>query len=75
MTFVRCPQCDLPAKVTDRFSFASTSGPIEHLKIVCAGGHWFTPQAADVQALPDAPPAEAAEARALRHATVRRKAA
>jgi hypothetical protein len=72
MTFVRCPECDLPATVTDRFSFASTDGPVEHLKIVCVGGHWFTPQAADVQAIPGATPAEAA---ALRRATARREAA
>lgn len=75
MTFVRRPRCDLPAKVTDRFSFASTGGPVEHLKIVCAGGRWFAPQAAEAQAIPDATPAEAAEARALRCATARRKAA
>jgi hypothetical protein len=72
MSLVRCPQCDLPAKVTDRFSFASTGGPLEHLKIVCAAGHWFTPRAADVEAIPEA---EAAEARALRRTTARRRAA
>ena len=62
MTFVRCPQCDLPAEVTDRFSFASTGGPVEHLKITCAAGHWFTPPAADVEPISDA------EAAALRRA-------
>jgi hypothetical protein len=57
MTFVRCPQCDLPAEIVDRFTFASTGGPAEHVKTVCVGGHWFTPLAADVEALPVAPPA------------------
>jgi hypothetical protein len=52
MTFVRCPQCDLPAEITDRFSLASTDGPAEHVKTKCAAGHWFTPLAADVEALP-----------------------
>lgn len=54
MTFVRCPQCDLPAEITDRFSFASTDGPAEHVKTKCAAGHWFTPLAADVEELPAA---------------------
>lgn len=57
MTFVRCPQCDLPAEIVDRFTLASTGGPTEHVKTMCVGGHWFTPLAADVQALALAPPA------------------
>lgn len=39
--FVACPQCDLPATVEWRQEAGSTGGPLEHLKIRCAGGHWF----------------------------------
>jgi hypothetical protein len=42
MTCAPCPQCYRPAEIVDRFSLASTSGPYEHVKIVCPGGHWFT---------------------------------
>jgi hypothetical protein len=76
MSSVRCPQCELPAEVIDRFSFASTGGQLVHLKIVCAAGHWFTPRAADVEAIPEAPAVGSMEAMALRRAMmVRRKAA
>jgi hypothetical protein len=36
---VSCPACALPASVADRFSLASTDGPIEHVRVSCAGGH------------------------------------
>jgi hypothetical protein len=49
MTYARCPECELPAEILDRFSLNSTDGPVEHLKIRCLGGHWFTPCALDVQ--------------------------
>jgi hypothetical protein len=65
MTSAPCPQCDRPAEIVDRFSLASTSGPYEHVKIVCPGGHWFTLPAEDVEAVPqsvqDGAPAEARE--------------
>jgi hypothetical protein len=49
--FVRCPQCGLPAEITDRFTLAGTSGPVEHVRTVCVGGHWFTPLVDDVEEL------------------------
>jgi hypothetical protein len=49
MNYVRCPQCELPATIIDRFSLNSTDGPVEHLKIRCMSGHWFTPCAQDVE--------------------------
>jgi hypothetical protein len=49
MTYARCPQCDLPAKIVDRFSLSSTDGHAEHLKIICLAGHWFTPMAHEVE--------------------------
>jgi hypothetical protein len=48
---VRCPQCGLPAEITDRFTLAGTSGPVEHVRTMCAGGHWFTPLVDDVEEL------------------------
>jgi hypothetical protein len=61
MTTAPCPQCDRPAEIVDRFSLASTSGPYEHVKIVCSGGHWFTLPAEDV--IPQSLAAAPAEAR------------
>lgn len=40
-----CPQCGLPAQIVDRFSLGGSAGPVEHVKIVCVAGHWFTPLA------------------------------
>jgi hypothetical protein len=51
MTDVRCPECDLPAEIADRFTLAGTDGAQEHVKVVCVAGHWFTPQADDVEAV------------------------
>jgi len=39
--FVACPQCDVPATIEWRQDVGSTGGPMEHLKIRCASGHWF----------------------------------
>ena len=49
MTYARCPRCDLPANIVDRFSLTSTDGPVNHVKIVCVGGHWFTPATDEVE--------------------------
>jgi hypothetical protein len=49
MTYARCPECDLPAQIVDRFTLQSTDGPIDHVKIACFGGHWFTPQANELE--------------------------
>lgn len=44
---IACPEpaCRAPATVVGRFVPASTNGPVEHLKIGCLDGHWFTPPA------------------------------
>jgi hypothetical protein len=52
MELVRCPQCESPAEIIDRFTLGGTGGPLEHVKTRCADGHWFTPRAADVQTIP-----------------------
>ena len=42
---IYCPQpsCGLPAEIVDRWVWASTDGPVEHVRTWCANGHWFTP--------------------------------
>ena len=35
------PSCGAPAEVTDRFTLASTDGPVEHVKTLCARQHGF----------------------------------
>ena len=51
MHYARCPECELPAEVIDRFSLYSTDGPIDHVKIACLRRHVFTPPAAGVSFL------------------------
>jgi hypothetical protein len=53
MTYVHCPQCDLPAEITDRFTLAGAGGALTHVKTVCVAGHWFTPREEDVETLLD----------------------
>jgi hypothetical protein len=50
MDIVACPDptCPAPAWVYDRWTWASTNGPVEHVKTGCEGGHWFTPLAASL---------------------------
>jgi hypothetical protein len=66
MTYARCPECDLPARIVDRFTLTSTDGPLEYLKIICLGGHWFTPHAEDVETfsgpVPQAAPGDTRQA-------------
>ena len=42
---IDCPQagCGVPARIVDRWVWASSNGPVEHVKTWCANGHWFTP--------------------------------
>jgi len=35
------PDCGAPAKVTDRFTMASTDGAVVHVETICARQHWF----------------------------------
>jgi hypothetical protein len=42
---IACPECGAPAWITERFSFDSTAGPVEHLKTGCVNHHWLTPLA------------------------------
>jgi hypothetical protein len=39
---LECPTCGLPAEITDRFTLDGVPTPIEHVKLVCVQGHWYT---------------------------------
>jgi hypothetical protein len=41
LTVISCPECGVPAEITDRFSLASTDGPVAHVATSCAAGHHF----------------------------------
>jgi hypothetical protein len=42
VTILDCPLCGLPAEIVARFTFDGSPGPVEHVKVLCVGGHWFT---------------------------------
>jgi len=39
LTVISCPECGVPAEITDRFSLPSTDGPVAHVATSCASGH------------------------------------
>jgi hypothetical protein len=41
MTVIPCPECGVPAEITDRFTLPSTDGPVAHVATACAAGHCF----------------------------------
>lgn len=41
LTLIACPQCALPAEITDWFSLCSTDGPVDHVAMNCVDGHHF----------------------------------
>jgi hypothetical protein len=46
MDIIICPDhnCGAPAEIIDRWTFASTDGPLLHLKTRCLRGHCLTPR-------------------------------
>jgi hypothetical protein len=40
-TLISCPACALPAEITDRFTLASTDGPVDHIGLACIADHHF----------------------------------
>ena len=50
------PTCPAAAMIIDRWTWRSTSGPVEHVKTRCARGHWFTPTLDALAAQPAPPP-------------------
>ena len=68
---LNCPTCGLPAEITDRFTLDGAPGPVEHVKLVCVEGHWYTPAVDRLPAAepePDSPSNTAAAARSSRPA-------
>ena len=43
MPAMQCPRCGLPAWIADRFTLDGAPEAVEHVKLVCAARHWFTP--------------------------------
>jgi hypothetical protein len=41
LCFISCPDCGLPAVVTDLFTLGSADGPVEHVGLACVAGHCF----------------------------------
>jgi hypothetical protein len=41
MSAITCPECGAAAEITERFSLASTDGPVAHVALSCAGGHHY----------------------------------
>jgi hypothetical protein len=56
MDLTRCPTCDLPAEVLERFVLESTAGPMEHVAIRCVQRHVYRMPLALLVPLPVANP-------------------
>jgi hypothetical protein len=43
MQLTQCPEpaCDGLAEIVDRFAVPSTSGLVEHVRVLCLHRHWF----------------------------------
>jgi hypothetical protein len=41
LTLISCPEYRVPAEITERFHLPSTDGPVDHVVVDCAGGHYF----------------------------------
>ena len=52
MTAVTCPGCGAAAEITERFTLASTDGPVAHVALSCAGGHHYRMAADKLPARP-----------------------
>jgi hypothetical protein len=40
---LKCPDCGRPAEITQRFTLDGAPTAVEHVRVVCVAGHWFTP--------------------------------
>lgn len=52
---VSCPDCGVPAEITERFCLPSTDGPVDHIVVHCAAGHHFAMAADRLPALQPQP--------------------
>ena len=41
LALTSCPDCHAPAEITDRFTLASTDGPVAHVAVSCLAGHHY----------------------------------
>jgi hypothetical protein len=57
LTVIACPQCRVPAEITECFSLPSTDGPVAHVAVGCASGHHFRMSAGRLPAPPPRQPA------------------
>ena len=37
-----CPGCGAPMEIIDRFTLYGVPAPVEHVKVRCVVGHWYT---------------------------------
>jgi hypothetical protein len=65
-TLVSCPDCGVPAQITERFCLPSTDGPVDHIAVHCAAGHHFRMPADRLAAPADQRPAPADQRRGRR---------
>jgi hypothetical protein len=54
---VSCPDCGIPAEITERFCLPSTDGPVDHVVVHCAADHHFRVAADRLPTLRPRPPA------------------
>ena len=67
MTTVTCPGCGAAAEITERFTLASTDGPVAHVRAVRAGGHHYRMAADRLPARPLRPRTHPRSAQAAAH--------
>jgi hypothetical protein len=41
-TALDCPGCGAPMEIIDRFTLYGVPEPVEHVKVRCIVGHWYT---------------------------------
>ncbi len=56
LTLTSCPECHAPAEITDRFTLASTDGPVAHVAVSCLAGHHYRMPADKLPLSADPPP-------------------
>jgi hypothetical protein len=52
---IPCPECELPAEITESFWLDSTDGPVLHCCVTCVDGHHFRMPADGLRADPGPP--------------------
>jgi hypothetical protein len=52
LSLTTCPDCGVPAEITESFSLPSTDGPVAHVAVSCAAGHHFRMPAERLVQLP-----------------------